>query len=380
MQVGAEHRADHSQYLDPAHDKVPFGSNAVRLRYRSWLTTALILAVMYVGLPKAWRAIEPLHNGPDYRIPYALSEDYWLYSRYAQAVTANPETVPLIGDSVVWGQYVGANETLAHALNARGGSARFANLGVNGTHPIALSGLVAYYGDTLRDRKVMLHFNPLWMSSERRDLTLHKKVGFNHPQLVPQFYPWIPCYDASIADRLSYAIGRELPFLGWTAHLRRVYFQNESLPSWTMKRPYANPVDVITLELPQPENKAPSDPIPWTEKDARPQSFAWVMPKDSLQWSFFKKSVETLRERGNDVFVLVGPFNEHLMTEESRKTFAQLRDEITAWLSENRVAHFVPAVLPSETYADASHPLKSGYAILAQQLFDNEAFEQFLQR
>jgi hypothetical protein len=34
----------------------------------------------------------------------------------------------------------------------------------------------------------------------------------------------------------------------------------------------------------------------------------------------------------------------------------------------------MPPTLPSELYADASHPLDEGYAMLAKQLFENDSF------
>jgi hypothetical protein len=280
----------------------------------------------------------------------------------------------------MWGQYVTPHETLSHALDEQLGQHRFANLGVNGTHPVALDGLISYYGGAVTGRKVILHYNPLWMSSERRDLTITKVSSFNHPQLVPQFVPRIRCYDATVADRLSISIAREIPFLGWTEHLRKAYLDNESLPSWTLKQPYTNPAGRITLRSPELEDKSASEPVPWTQKDTRLQSFSWVAPGNSLQWRFFKRSLERLQRRGDDVFVLVGPFNEHLLTDESKTAYGSLRTQILSWLDENAIQNFAPGPLPSETYADASHPLKEGYAILARELLESTQFKAFLQR
>lgn len=370
---------DRGPFLDHPGCRVPFGSNAVRLGIGSWLAAATIMIALYLGLPRLWTRFEPLDTGPDYRIPSALSEDYWLYARYAETATANERTVPIIGDSVIWGQYVTPQQTLSHALNAECGESRFANLGVNGSHPIALAGLLDNYGAGIANRRVLLHFNPLWLSSPRRDLTITKPTSFNHPRLVPQFFPRIPCYSANTAERLSIAIARQVPFLGWTAHLRAAYFNSESLPAWTIERPYANPASAITRELPLPENTAPSEPIPWTEKDTRLQSFDWVSPSDSLQWDFFKRSVTTLQRRGNSVFVLVGPFNEHMLTEENRNAYQALEAQISAWLEQNGIAYASPEPLPSETYADASHPIESGYVILARQLLGDASFKKFLE-
>jgi len=69
----------------------------------------------------------------------------------------------------------------------------------------------------------------------------------------------------------------------------------------------------------------------------------------SLQWAAFQRLVKLLESRGNDVLVLVGPFNEHMMAEENRPRFRRLRDGIADWLAKNRVPHIVPATLPARS-------------------------------
>ena len=47
---------------------------------------------------------------------------------------------------------------------------------------------------------------------------------------------------------------------------------------------------------------------------------------------------------------------------------------------DRKSVHVVTAaLLPSEQYADASHPLAAGYRSLAEQLVKDEAFAAFLQ-
>jgi hypothetical protein len=84
--------------------------------------------------------------------------------------------------------------------------------------------------------------------------------------------------------------------------------------------------------------------------------------------------VELLRQRGNRVFVLVGPFNEHLLTPDSRERYQKVKAVIAAWLEEKQVPHAVPSPLPSEQYGDASHPLAGGYKQLARQLAKESFF------
>jgi hypothetical protein len=65
------------------------------------------------------------------------------------------------------------------------------------------------------------------------------------------------------------------------------------------------------------------------------------------------------------------------VAEDQRPAFRQLRDGIAAWLAAAEVAHVVPAALPSDLYADASHPMTRGYEILAQRLLADRVFGEF---
>jgi lysophospholipase L1-like esterase len=68
------------------------------------------------------------------------------------------------------------------------------------------------------------------------------------------------------------------------------------------------------------------------------------------------------------------------MAEENRLPYRKLRDGIEAWLSANKIPHVVPQVLPSELYADASHPLTEGYELLAARLAADEVFQGWAKR
>src|SRR5687767_2908072 len=98
-------------------------SNAIRLTGRQWIGLALFVVALYVLTPVAWQRMEKLEVGPDYRIPFALSNDYWLWSRVAARSAATHDTV-MLGDSVVWGVYVKPGETLTHYLNSLEGRDR----------------------------------------------------------------------------------------------------------------------------------------------------------------------------------------------------------------------------------------------------------------
>jgi hypothetical protein len=117
---------------------------------------------------------------------------------------------------------------------------------------------------------------------------------------------------------------------------------------------------------------------PWTASGGAPTHFEWVALDKSVQWAAFQRLVQVLRQRGNDVLVIVGPFNEHMIAPEQRPTFHGLRDGIAAWLASERVPAIVPPTLASSLYADASHPLTEGYAELARQLSQDQTFRNWL--
>src|SRR5262245_38356625 len=139
-------------------------SNAVRLSLRQWLLVGLFAAALMAIAPMVWRHFEAFDLPPDYRMPHELSNDYWLFERFAGLAAARGDTL-LLGDSVVWGEYVIPPETLSHYLNEIDAQHRYANLGLGGAHPLALGGLVEHYGGSIAGKKVIVQCNPLWMSS-----------------------------------------------------------------------------------------------------------------------------------------------------------------------------------------------------------------------
>ncbi len=374
----------------PAAD-TPF-VNEMRLNARQWLLVTGIVVVILGLAPWGWKQVERFDTGPDYRIPYTLSKDYWLYERRLQEIA--PASAVVIGDSVVWGEYVLPDGTLSHFLNqAAGQPDAFVNAGVNGLFPLALEGLVEHYGGALHHRKVILNCNLLWLSSPKADLQTKKEERFNHARLVPQFSPRIPCYRADASERLGALMERNLPVLAWVNHLQNVSFNQKSMPDWTLEtgtgeppshpNAYKNPLAQITLRVPTaPEVDPERGPAsarhkPWSTTGEGTTRFEWVTLDSSLQWAAFQRLVRLLRARGNDVLVVVGPFNEHLMAAENRPAYRQLRDGVAAWLKENQVPGIVPEPLPSLLYADASHPLTEGYRVLAQRLHGDTAFQRW---
>lgn len=358
---------------DESKAAVPFSSNNIRLSGYEWIIAGIICLVLFGLGPTLWGRLEKFDPGVDYRLPYTLGNDYWLYSRYCGWACSKYETI-LVGDSVVWGHYVSPGNTLSHYLNQYTGRECFANLGVDGFHPAALGGLLKYYGRDISGKNVVIQFNPLWMTSAKHDLQTEKEFHFNHPKLVPQFFPKIPCYKDSFSKRFSAAVERYVPFFSLVSHLRIVYYENMALPDWTLEHPYKNPLGAITLELPASKENLQEN-VSWTEKGIAQEDFQWVVPSESLQWRFFQQTIGLLKARKNNVFVVVGPFNEHMLKPNSFQTYQKMKSEIETWLRQNNIAYCIPAVLPSELYRDASHPLGPGYAMLAKQLLENQSFK-----
>lgn len=344
-----------------------FSSNAVRLSLREWAVTALVIIAALCAMPWLWRRAEDFAPGPDYRVPYKLANDYWMFERLSHSA-ATEDKILVVGDSVIWGQYVESTGTLTHFLNETADVARYANLGVDGSHPAALAGLLRYHGGAIRDRDVILHCNLLWMSSPRHDLQETKAFRFNHPDLVPQFFPNIPCYEKSVDERLGIVIERYVPLFTWVNHLQIAYFGNAAFPPWTLEHPYGNPLTALRAELPMESPSPHENPQPWTDAGISPQNLPWIMPSDSFQWQCFMDALSTLRDRGNRITVVLGPFNEHLLTPESRERYTTLKADAAARIEAVGIECIVASLLDSELYADASHPLAAGYKQMAEDL------------
>jgi len=359
--------------------EVPFGSNSIRLNGWEWIVGGTICLALFLVVPGLWAQFETFEPQPDYRVPYLLSSDYWLYNRYCRWACSRFDTL-VVGESVIWVHYVSQDNTLSHYLNGNAGRNRFANMGIDGIHPAALTGLLRYYGRAISGKNVILHLNPLWMSSPKHDLQTDKEFRFNHPKLVPQFIPKIPCYKDPCSRRISIAAERYAAFFSWTSHLKISCFEGMDLPTWTLEHPYENPLRAVTHEPPVSADESPNERASWKERGMAQQDFQWVELETSLQWRFFRQAVELLKARGNTVFVLVGPFNEHMFKPESRDSYRTMKDGIEAWLKQNSVPYYMPEALPSELYHDASHPSTEGYATLAKQLFENPSFQSTILR
>jgi len=354
-----------------------FAANAVRLSPRQWVLAGIVVAAVLVAAPAGWERAEAFSPGADYRLPYELSEDYWLFARWARLARQRGRTL-LVGDSVIWGHYAPPDGTLSAHLNRLAGREGFANLGVDGIHPAALAGLIEHHGKAVAGGRVVLHFNPLWLASPAHDLRpAGREARLNHPRLVPQLFTRVGAYRASAAERLAVVVERRLSFANWAGHIRAAYFGGDGLPAWSLDHPYACPIQAVGRGLPAPAPAPRHRAVSWRQRHIEPRDFPWVELEDSLQWRLFRRVVEVLQGRGNRLFVVVGPFNEHLLTGASLAAYTARKRQIRDWLERSGIDHLVPPALASDAYADASHPLSAGYAVLARRLLDEPSFAAF---
>ncbi len=69
-----------------------------------------------------------------------------------------------------------------------------------------------------------------------------------------------------------------------------------------------------------------------------------------------------------------------MLEADSRERYLCLRKRLGELLTDAEVPHFVPEPLPSEMYADASHPLGEGYDLLALRMLDENTFRDFIEQ
>jgi hypothetical protein len=137
-------------------------------------------------------------------------------------------------------------------------------------------------------------------------------------------------------------------------------------------------LEVDYYEQPESTSRPKNNATPVSSVEDRNGGYQWVAPETSFQWSRFQRTIQLLQKRKNRVFVLVGPFNENMLEETNFESYQNLKKEIELWLTTNNIDYYAPPALPAELYVDASHPTGEGYALLAQQLYENESFKGFV--
>jgi len=336
------------------------------------LCTAGAAVILIIVLPIVVPFTGKDYYTRDYRVPYYQGEDYFLYGKYADSVSERG-TIAAIGDSVIWGHYTSAGETLTAQLNREAGTERFSNLGIDGIHPAAMHGLTESFCRKFRGKKIIVGINLLWMSSPRHDLTGIKNSEINHRMLLPQFTAYIPAYSPAVEERLSFLIKRESPFLLWVDHVKLTKFKGKSFYRWSMDNPSEGVYSFLC-----PENGQYEIPAAMDFTKLPKQEIEWIAAGSSLQWSYTVKTIKLLQGRNNRVLAIVTPFNRHMLTYESAQKYDILTNEVRVGLENENITVVMPSVPWINKFADSSHPTGEGYGTIAKELMENTVFLDFI--
>ena len=371
----------------------PFSSNAVRLSNKEIIFTAIFIIITVLFLaPYIWFNMEKIDTSGQFRIASKHRANYWLYKHWVdQAVKKYP--VIFLGDSVVWGMYVDNNNTIPAKLNKALGKDVVANLAIDGLHSIAAKGLLENYASSIKNRKVIIHYNPLWMQSRITDLSyipviktkstdededIDREPHINHPRLIPQFSSEITAYNKKFSEKAGVLRERYIPFFALQNHIRLAFFDNDDFNQWIIDHPHENPLARISLKVDACEhNKNKNRTLDWSASGISKQDWQWLDPEESLQWKAFQKILELLKKRNNEVCVMIGPINPYILTPESLKRYRMLQKKICAWLKLQKIEYVLVNDMPSKMYADASHPLASGYDLIVKQLLQKKILKDY---
>lgn len=341
-------------------------------RVKAIIIPILILLLAVIAAPSMLPFTGGVNFSGDYRIPYDLGEDYFLYERYSE-YAGYRNRIPVIGDSVIWGHYTDGSGTLSANLNRLTGSALFANMGLDGIHPAAMNGLVNCYAADLGNKKIVVGINLLWMSSPRHDLSGEINSEINHKILLAQFYPRIPSYAPTIEERFRSVVTRSVSFFSWLDHIRMNRLAGKSLYLWTLDNPREDISGYFTAK--SHDYRIPGGIEP---EKMQQQTIEWVTPERSLQWRFMLDTLSLLKKRGNRVAAVITPFNTHMMTDESREKYFLMLAEMEWILRENGIIPVLPPVLDRKYFADSSHPNAEGYRLIAGDMMQNREFIDFI--
>jgi hypothetical protein len=178
---------------------------------------------------------------------------------------------------------------------------------------------------------------------ERAEEVLREAKPKEDPQWLTEKIP--AYYETKFEERFGIAVRHQFPSFGWVTHMQNVCFGGDDIPAWTVKNPYSVPA---VQEFPDlPTDKAPSLAKPWTTRKIKQVDFQFVPLDKSYQWRYFCQLVELLQSRGNKVFVLVGPYNEHMMKGKAVDLYKnQIKPGMVSYLKEHNIPFLAPEPLP----------------------------------
>ena len=348
--------------------KIPTTSNGTVLsRWELILTLLPVVVLICLIVPALYWHWVDIQIAKNFRLSYTSRDDYELYSRIVGKLCADHDAL-FLGDSVVWGMYVSNDHTLPALINQELEQDVVANIAIDGLHPVAMETLMRHYGRSIRGKRVYLYWNPLWMNTPLYDLSGEGDFSINHPRLLPQFQWSIRSYQAEFQDRCKAVLERQVPFYGWLHHLRVACFNNKDFKKHLANHPEENPLARLHREFDPVETDHFDSRFNWESNGISTQDWPWVEPASSRQWQAFLATAKLLKAQGNEVVAVLGTINPHLLTVSSLERYNALRKDVASELQQLGYRFVLLPELPSEEYADASHPLADGYRRLAEVL------------
>ena len=333
-------------------------------------TVAAVCILILIVLPVILHNTFKVSLKEDFRLPYANRDNYYLYARCAGFETGRSKYI-FLGDSAIWGMYASNQGTLPEQVNKLLGKKYCGNLAIDGLHPVAMKTLMESFGQSIRGKKVLLYFNPLWVNSTKYDLSGTEPYTVNHPELVPQF-GGIKSYDAKFDKKVSILLDRYVPFYSIKRHWQNCFYSNSDFKSLLIKNDFCSIADPVKTIICPEEKDHKGSTENYLSKGIPLQHWEWVDLKDSRQFAALIAAAKLLQERGNQVQVMIGTINPGLLDESTQKGLSALRKEAANLLKENSIPSIMLPEIDAKLYADASHPLESGYAEQAKFLVDQK--------
>lgn len=335
-------------------------------RKELFFTMLAVFAAVLIIFPMLLRCWEKITLPDDFRLPYVNRDNYYFYSRCADIETQRSDYL-LLGDSAIWGMYASNSGTLSAQLNRMQKKYRFGNLAIDGLHPVAMQTLMENFGDSIKNRKVLIYFNPLWVNSAKYDLSSTEKFTVNHPELLPQFGN-IASYEASFDKKAGILLDRKCLFFSQLKHIRNCFYNNGDFKTHLVNTGTSNPFAPLRREITAEEKEHKGTSENYLTRRIPIQHWEWVSLSKSRQWQALVNTAEYLQKQGNQVTVMIGVINPGLLDKSTLSGLRQLRLDAAELLAQKKINSIMLPELDAKLYADASHPLESGYTEIAKAL------------
>ena len=237
-------------------------------------------------------------------------------------------------------------------------------------HPIALAELLTYHAPAVANTRVILQFDPLWLMQEGPSSPHGRAVLFNRPDLIPRLAGHFAGPFRNVVSLSWSHLLTNSPLKDWGDRLAdtRIDFL-----AWSLDHPYESPLQAISSALPPSEDRHPLKLDSWNRHSTALVVTRFDRLDQDIQWQAFLRILSLLELRGNEVLVVLGPMNEHMMSAETLEAYRALKTEMAESLRARHARYFLPTALPSGHYGDICHPLGAGYAELARELLEKES-------